>query len=214
MNMGRFRTFSVAWFVLWLSMLLSGCAIAVVTDVETYDAVATDRYSHSLEDAVPVGAIDAESSSRCFRIESSLICFYPALRGVDVKAVGLVVPMLPAPGPGQDYGGDFFYLEVRVRPGNTGLVTFRPNDFLIRREGDEDAIEPQLVSRCDDSESGLDVVQVYGYPQCFRIEYPVLRADLEQFLMVPAVVDVDNTLHVLPDLQWSQSSYRVNEVLP
>lgn len=207
--MARSLMFSGLWPLPGALAVLAGCA--VIADVKTYDAIATDEYSHSLENAMPAEALDPGCRWPCYRIGSSLISFYPASRGSNVKAMGPILPVIPVPGPGKDHGQFDFFVAVHVHPGKISLVIFRPGDFRIRLAGSEEAVEPNRVTRCDNGEPVPDVVRAYGEVQCFKVEFPVARSGLENFRMISPVFESDGTSYVLPDLQWSPGTYRVVE---
>ena len=187
-------------------LLLAGCT--VVSDMETYDAVATGKYSVPLDDAVAVSTYEFDCRWPCYRVGASLISIFPSARGSNVIAMGPLLPVVPAPGSGDDFGEFDFFLAVHVHPGEVSLVMFRPGDFKIRPQGGETAIPPHRVSDCYDGKTSPDLVRVYGQVRCFKIEFPVARSELERFLLVPPLIESDGMSYALPDIQWSPGTYR------
>ena len=210
MSMLRPLTVVSCWLALGAAIILTSCS--VIADIETYDAVETGNYSSASDDSVfafmPYGK---ECRWPCYRIGLSSVSMYPASRGDNLIAIGPILPIVPAPGSGSDYGEANFFIAVHVHPGNVSLVIFRPGDFRIRRADDAPPITPTKVSDCEDGKPSPDVIRVFGESQCVRIEFPVARADLEEFVLISALFEADGATHALPDLEWRPGTYRVVE---
>ena len=177
--------------------------------METYYAVATGQYSASLGNAAAVPAEEFDCRWPCYRVGASLISLFPSARGSNVIAMGPLFPIVPAPGSGDDFGEFDFFLAIHVHPGEASLVMFRPGDFQARPEHSESAVSPHKVSDCETGEPSPDLVRVYGEVRCIKIEFPVPRSNLENFLLVPAIIESDGVVYVLPDLQWRPGTYRM-----
>lgn len=136
---------------------------------------------------------------------------YPASRGDNLIAIGPILPIVPAPGSGSDYGDANFFIAVHVHPGRVSLVIFRPGDFRIRQDNGEPDVAPNRISDCEKGIPSPEVVRVYGDSHCVRIEFPVTRAELEEFTLVPALFESDDVSHALPDLEWRPGTYRIVE---
>ena len=180
--------------------------MAGVGDVHTHDATSTEHYSNPPEEALE--ATSFNDGCRCTRIGSSVISFSPALRGSNVIAFGPILPVIPVPGS-TDYSDSSFFLAVHIDPGTYSLVMLDLSKFLVRAEGSDIDLEPHLISRCDDSDPGLDAVQVYGgYKQCFKLQYPATRGEMEHFTLLSPTIEADRNTYTLPDIEWTPSTYR------
>jgi hypothetical protein len=205
----RFRFIFPAFFALSCIPILSGCElIAAVGETHSHKADSTTSYSRSPQDAVAVDPLADGCGEACYQIGESQIMFFPGSLGSNLIAIGPFLPIIPIPGSGSDNGDEDFVLFVFVELGTNSLVMLSLGDILVRPDGGEDNIEPELISRCDDNDPGLDDVQVYGESQCFKLLYPATRRELERFYLVPPVVEADRVVYTFPDLEWSPETYR------
>jgi hypothetical protein len=187
--------------------MLPGCIVTTVTEAESYDSIVTQNYSWHSEEAQPAQALDPECRWPCYSIGESEISFFPSKRSANVKAAGPIIPILPAPGKGTDYGDLLFFVGVHVHPGRNSFLTLDPSKYLISVDGHDDSLAPVAVKDCYGNPANLSNLQVYGSNQCFIFHYGISRENVLRFTLMPANVEADQITFMFPDINWIPGSY-------
>jgi len=189
-----------------VSVAPSGCFVSTVTETESFSSITTDNYSH---DSAQANKAISYSSGRTnyFNTGGSTIGFFPPALSANLKAIGPIVPVIPAPGKGTSYADELFFVGVTVRPGPTSLVILEPSQYLVSVHGRGEPIAPVTVSQCNGDTASNTRLAVFGSARCFRLYFGISRGDVQRFRLIPANAVVDDVLYVFPDIDWVPTSY-------
>lgn len=190
-----------------MTAVLSGCIVTTVTEAESYDAIATAHYSQQPEQALSAEVLDPNCRWPCYRLGESKISFFPPKRSANVKAVGPIVPILPAPGKGTDYGDSLFFVGIHVHPGPSSFVILDPTKYLVTIQDSAGSLAPIIVEDCYGNPASKTELRVYGTNHCYVLFYGISRGEVERFTLMPASIEADDILYMFPDVDWGPDSY-------
>jgi len=186
---------------------LHGCIVTRVIEAESFDSIATERYSNVLPLARKADVLDEDCRWPCYRMGETKIGYFPPRQSENVKAAGPVVPVFPAPGEGKSFADTPFFVGLQLRPGLRSVMILEPEKYLVRLAGNDEPLVPVEVRDCTGGNVDTARVAVFGSARCLLLIYDITRGEVQEFVLVPANVEVDEVLYTFPDIEWTRGTY-------
>ena len=198
-----------AWVLVSLAATLAGC-LTVYTESESYTPVSSGDYSRWTGQETKAPANKTHPVT-WFSVGSAGLGFVPPNASENLRAWGPLVPIIPAPGKGSDYGDDPFHILIRITPGES-VVSFDPNEFSIAVDGIDSPLMPVRFENTMGDENLLHPDArysrqwAYGTWQYYRIYFDIKIRDVKRFTLIPGTMEVDGINYVFADIDYEPSS--------
>ena len=187
---------------------LSACVVTEVIEADSFDSVATGHYSHYSAAARKAQILDEDCRWPCYRMgDGASIGYFPPRLSARVKAAGPIFPVIPMPGEGTSYGEESFFIGLQVRPGLRSLLILEPAEYRLQLKGHPEPLAPVKAMSCQGNEVSMSGLAVFGSPRCFILVFDVARGEVQDFVLQPAIVEVDEISYMFPDVEWTRGTY-------
>jgi len=187
--------------------VLSGCLVTVVGEYETYAGTATDRFSSSVDGALPAYEKHPTSPTKAFVFGANHIVFQPPWRSDNVQAAGPLIPIIPVPGEGSDFGENQFFILIEITPGPASFLILNPAEYLLTVEGSDTPLAPFQMKDCDSNDVELSQLRFYGSRQCRGLYYDITIGEVTRFTFTPATIEADERFYIFPDIEYQTDTY-------